>query len=68
MRAPGWSRASLIEGDSTRDFGDVLERSTGEPSPGRGGGWVRFYAYGWPTDISDDDALRELLALNLGNR
>ena len=24
-------------------------------------------AYGWPTDISDDDALRELLALNLGN-
>ncbi len=21
-------------------------------------------AYGWPTDISDDDALRELLALN----
>ena len=24
-------------------------------------------AYGWPTDISDDDSLRELLALNLGN-
>ncbi len=24
-------------------------------------------AYGWPTDISDDDALAELLALNLAN-
>ena len=24
-------------------------------------------AYGWPTDVSDDDALRELLVLNLGN-
>ena len=23
-------------------------------------------AYGWPTDITDDDALRELLALNSG--
>ena len=23
-------------------------------------------AYGWPSDISDDDALRELLAMNLG--
>ena len=25
-------------------------------------------AYGWPTDISDDNALRELLELNLRNR
>ena len=25
-------------------------------------------AYGWPGDISDDDVLRELLALNLANR
>ena len=25
-------------------------------------------AYGWPAGISNDDALRELLALNLGNR
>ena len=24
-------------------------------------------AYGWPADISDDDALAELLALNLAN-
>ena len=24
-------------------------------------------AYGWPADISGDDAVRELLALNLGN-
>ena len=24
-------------------------------------------AYGWPSDISDDDALTELLALNLAN-
>ena len=24
-------------------------------------------AYGWPADISDDDALRELLALNGGD-
>ena len=25
-------------------------------------------AYGWPTDISDEDALRELLAINLDRR
>ena len=25
-------------------------------------------AYGWPADISEDDALRELLALNEGSR
>ena len=24
-------------------------------------------AYGWPADITDDDALRELLALNSGS-
>ena len=58
---------------STSEGGEAPERGRGrsyrprvsqKPSPSRGWGWVRSCAYGWPTDISDDDALRELLALN----
>ena len=60
----GHRRPELLgRGDHDRS----LRHRGDSPSRCRHGVDHRASAYGWPTDISDGDALRELLALNLGN-